>query len=147
MPDELLERIVMFIVLVGCLALSHVVFIRSAEAAAFSFDGACYADEVSALAAFRSGFPVADSAGVVNLSASSINAAGLVSFTTQYKLHSEASWTESSSTVQLQVCDPALVGNGRLDYLLIYLATACVFLFGFTVGKNQFQDRFGGGAV
>lgn len=78
---------------------------RESNAASYSVAGNCYLDTASALVGFQAQFPQVQGTSIINLTTSSISATGLVTFVTQSRLLTTATWTTNpSSTVQLGAC-------------------------------------------
>ena len=117
-----------------------------AQAVSYSVNGACYGDTLSALEQFSSGFPYINDTSVVNLTTATISASGLITYQTERKLHTSAARTLSpSSTMQLKICTSGLVSNGDQQNMIAIALVVLCFLFGFHVGKNQFNNHFSGG--
>lgn len=143
---DIYEKIGLAVFVLGVLIFGALFFASESEAASFSYNNSCYSDTPSALESFRAGFPVVSGGDVITqLTSSSINAAGVVTFTSASKHLKDASWADNGSTsVQLGECVSGMVASGRVEYVLVTLATVACFLFGFSTGKNQFSDRIGG---
>lgn len=114
--------------------------------AGYSVSDSCYGDTASAAEAFRAKYPVVNDLSVVNITSLSVSATGLLTFVLQRKLHTSAAWTNSpSSTLQLPTCTSGLISTGNEQNMIAIALMVLLFVFGFALGKNMFNQNFPGG--
>lgn len=105
---------------------------------AYAFNQACFPDVASALSAFQSTFPQIAGTQIVNLTTSSIDASGLITFVTQTRAFTTATWTTNpSSTVQLPTCATDSLGGFPLQDVMLGFAIVVCWSLGVLAGMHR----------
>jgi len=94
----------------------------------WSFNGACLKDNAAAKAHFDNAYPTAQADTISQVTASSVSASGVLSYTIQTDDLTNNKTTTNTATLQLKTCDYNDVTLGE-DYGFTLLI-GCVILFG-----------------
>lgn len=108
-----------------------------AHAASYAVNGSCFSDSTSILQEFVTQFPRIDSAGITNVINTTINSTGLLTYQIQFRsLNSAAFSTNLASSLQLPVCDSAIVGSNSEYKVITSLGIVFLFILGLNFGRN-----------
>lgn len=112
----------------------HALCTASGVLMGFSINHTCY-DQANVSDAFARMFPVQTASGVTQLNSASVDAGGLVNYSTTYTsyINNDAPHTRNL-TVQLSYCDQPLLDQFPVQSLLFYCAIFFAFCAGFRSG-------------